>query len=48
MAHAGVKVKNAYLGALYRNLVGRLVPKKAIIAIVHRIIRAVHHMLPNR
>jgi transposase len=48
MAHAGVKVKNAYLGALYRNLVGRLGPKKAIIAIVHRIIRAVHHMLLNR
>ena len=48
VAHAGVKVKNAYLGALYRNLVGRLGPNKATIAIAHRIIRAIHHMLLNR
>ncbi len=33
MAHAAVRVKNSYLGALYRNLVGRLGPKKAIMAI---------------
>jgi transposase len=48
VAHAGVKVKNAYRGALYRNLVGRLGSNKATIAIMHRIIRAIHHMLLNR
>lgn len=45
IAHAAVRVKDSYLGALYRNLVGRLGPKKAIIAVAHRIIRALYHML---
>lgn len=45
MAHAAVNVKNSYLGALYRNLVGRLGPKKAIMAIVHRLIRATYYIL---
>ena len=45
MALAAVRVKNSYLGALYRNLVPRLGPKKAIMAIVHRIVRAIYFIL---
>lgn len=48
MAHAAVRVKDSYLGALYRNLVGRLGPKKATIAIAHRIIRAIYYILLKR
>ena len=40
-----MQVKNSYLGALYRNLVPRLGPKKAIMAIVHRIVRAIYFIL---
>jgi transposase len=47
ISHAAVRVKDSHLGALYRNLVGRLGPKKATIAIAHRIIRAIHEMLSS-
>ena len=45
IAHAAVRVKDSYLGALYRNLVDGMGPKKAIIAVAHHIIRAVYHIL---
>ncbi len=44
-AHAAVKNPQGYFGRVYRRLVVRLGVKKAIIAIAHRILIAVYHVL---
>ncbi len=47
-AHAAVRVKESYLAAVYRRLVSRRGVKKAIVAIAHKILRAVYVMLVRR
>ncbi len=44
-AHAAVRVKDSYFSSVYRRLVGRRGVKKAIIAVAHRLLTAVYHML---
>ena len=44
-AHAAVRVHGASLGATYRRLVARRGVKKAIIAIAHRLVTAIYHIL---
>ena len=47
-AHAAVKVPEAHLAAVYRRLVVRRGTKKAIIAVAHRLLVAIYHMLNQR
>jgi transposase len=47
-AHAAVKIKESHLGAVYRRLVARRGKKKAIIAVAHRLLVAIYHMLKQR
>ena len=47
-AHAAVKVKGAHLAAVYQRLKARRGPKKAIIAVAHRLLVAIYHMLKHR
>jgi transposase len=47
-ANAAVRCKNSYFSAVYRRLVGRRGRKKAIIAVAHRIIIALYHMLTKQ
>ncbi len=47
-AHAAVRVKESYLAAVYRRLVSRRGVKKAIVAVAHKILRAVYIMLVRR
>ncbi len=44
-ANAAVRCKNSYLNAVYRRLVARRGRKKAIVAVAHRIVIALYHML---
>jgi transposase len=44
-AHAAGKSKNTYLGALYRRLAGRIGRKKAALAVAHRILVIIYHVL---
>jgi transposase len=44
-AHAAVKVKDSYLRSFYYRLAGRRGAKRAIVAVAHRILTAVYHML---
>lgn len=44
-ANAAVRCKNSYLNAVYRRLVARRGHKKAIVAVAHRIVIALYHML---
>jgi transposase len=44
-AHAAGKSKNTYLGALYRRLAGRIGRKKAALAVAHRIVVIIYHLL---
>ncbi len=44
-AHAAVKRRDSWLGTVYRRLVPRLRVKKAIVAIAHRLVIAIYHML---
>jgi hypothetical protein len=47
-AHAAVKVKGSYLAKVYRRLVKRRGVKKAIMAVAHRIVIIIYHMLSKR
>jgi transposase len=47
-AHAAVKVKDSHLAAVYHRLVVKRGKKKAIIAVAHRLLVAVYHMLKKR
>ncbi len=47
-AHAAVKVKDSHLAAVYHRLVVKRGQKKAIIAVAHRLLVAIYHMLKNR
>jgi hypothetical protein len=44
-AWAAVKVKKSYLSAFYHRLAGRRGAKRAIVAVAHRMLTAVYHML---
>lgn len=44
-ANAAVRCKNSYLNTVYRRLVARRGRKKAIVAVAHRIVIALYHML---
>lgn len=44
-ANSAVRCKNSYLSAVYRRLLARRGHKKAIIAVAHRILIALYHML---
>ncbi len=44
-AWAAVKVKDSYLAQVYHRLAGRRGPKKAILAVAHRILTAAYYML---
>jgi transposase len=44
-AHAAVKQRDSWVGKVYRRLVPRLGVKKAIVAIAHRLVIAIYHML---
>jgi transposase len=47
-AWAAVKVKASYLASCYHRLAGRRGAKRAIIAVAHRMLNAIHHMLTYR
>ncbi len=47
-AHAAVKVKDSHLAAVYHRLVVKRGKQKAIIAVAHRLLVAIYHMLKNR
>ncbi|MDQ5853957.1 MAG: IS110 family transposase [Chloroflexota bacterium] len=47
-AHAAVKVKGSHLAAVYHRLKARRGKKKAIIAVAHRLLVAIYHMLKHR
>jgi transposase len=47
-AHAAVKQKDTYLAAVYRRLVVRRGVKRAIIAVAHRRVIAIYHILSKR
>lgn len=44
-ANAAVRCKNSYLSAVYRRLAARRGKNKAIVAVAHRILTAVYHIL---
>lgn len=47
-ARSAANSKKTYLGALYRRLQGRLGRKKAVLAVAHRIVVIIYHMLKKR
>ena len=47
-AHAAVKVKDSHLAAVYHRLVVKRGKQKAIIAVAHRLLVAIYHMLKHR
>jgi transposase len=47
-AWAAIKVKESHLAAVYRRLVVRLGAQKAIMAVAHRMLVAIYHMLKDR
>ena len=47
-AWAAIKVKDSHLAAVYRRLVGRRGKQKAIMAVAHRLLVAIYHMLKDR
>lgn len=47
-AWAAIKVKKSYLSSFYHRLAGRRSAKRAIIAVAHRMLTAVYHMLTKR
>jgi transposase len=47
-AWAAVKVKDAHLAQVYRRLVVRMGKQKAILAVAHRLLVAIYHMLKER
>jgi transposase len=47
-AHGAARSKNTYLGAYYQRLKKRLGSKKAIVALAHRILIIIYHLLKER
>jgi hypothetical protein len=47
-AWAAIKVKDSHLALVYRRLVVRLGKQKAIMAVAHRLLVAIYHMLKDR
>jgi transposase len=47
-AWAAVKVKKSYLSSFYHRLAARRGPKRAILAVAHRMLTAIYHMLTKR
>ncbi len=47
-AHGAARSKGTYLGALYQRLAKRLGRKKAIVALAHRILMIVYHLLKKQ
>lgn len=47
-AHAAVKVKDSHLAAVYRRLAPRRGKKRALMAVAHRLVVAIYHMLKDR
>lgn len=47
-AHAAVEQKDTYFAAVYRRLVPRRGVKRAIIAVAHRMVIAIYHILSKR
>ena len=47
-AWAAIKVRNSYLAAVYRRLAARRGPKRAIVAVAHRMLTAIYHMLTKQ
>jgi transposase len=47
-AHGAARSKNTYLGAYYQRLKKRLGSKKAIVALAHRILLIIYHLLNER
>ncbi len=47
-AWAAVKVKDTHLAAVYRRLAARRGKQKAIMAVAHRLLVAIYHMLKDR
>lgn len=47
-AHGAARSKNTYLGAYYQRLKKRLGSKKAIVALAHRILVIIYHLLKER
>jgi transposase len=47
-AHGAARSKNTYLGAYYRRLKKRLGSKKAIVALAHRILVIIYHLLKEQ
>ena len=47
-AWAAIKVNDSHLAAVYRRLVGRRGKQKAIMAVAHRLLVAIYHMLKER
>jgi transposase len=47
-AWAAIKVKKSYLSSFYHRLAGRRGAKRAIVAVAHRMLTAVYHMLTKR
>jgi len=47
-AHGAARSKNTYLGAYYHRLKKRLGSKKAIVALAHRILFIIYHLLKEQ
>jgi hypothetical protein len=47
-AHAAVKVKDSHLAAVYRRLAVRRGKQRALMAVAHRLLVAIYHMLKER
>lgn len=47
-AHAAVKCKDTYFKAVYQRLARRRGKKKAMVAVAHRILKAVYHILSKQ
>ena len=47
-AHAAVKVKDSHLAAVYRRLAARRGKQRALMAVAHRLLVAIYHMLKER
>jgi hypothetical protein len=48
MANAAVRCKASYFAAVYRRIAARRGHKRAILAVAHRLLIAVYHMLRQR
>ena len=47
-AHAAVKVKDSYLGVVYRRMVSRHAVKKAIVTVAHKLLVIAYTLLSKR